>query len=86
MLLFLILCISLCYSQSCATNIAQCGVFFYTCTNCNCVSIFESACLNCLQDNGIDSNSITCWISANTNGIIYFCYNILLIIIRICNL
>ncbi len=50
---------------------AQCGVSIYTWESCNCASISESNCLICLKTAGVHENSITCWISANTNGIIY---------------
>jgi hypothetical protein len=68
--LLLLSLLPLCYSQSCATNMAQCGISAYTWSNCQCATVSESDCLICLNDAGISANSITCWISANTNGII----------------
>lgn len=61
----------LCYSQFCATNMAQCSVSLYNWETCNCATVSENNCLLCLKVAGVYENSITYWISANTNGKLY---------------
>ena len=66
----LLLTFTLCYSQACATNMAQCGIGLVLWSTCQCATVSETDCLNCLVQNGISSNSITCLVSANTQGMI----------------